>query len=312
MILSAGTFHSPQLLMLSGIGPSHMLKKFNIPLVKNLPVGEVMFDHPGFPGIILKTNITNPFNKISNFLIEGVRWLIKGEGLVSTPNGAEVLAFLKFENSTTPVEEQPDIEIISVGLGPQADFGYGVRAEGLKDEIYEKWLKPLENYENFTILLAISLLHPKSTGKLELRSSNPLDSPKLFANFFKEPEDLETILKGIKFITKLIETPPLKSIDAKFHKIPIPPCEKFKFGSENYWKCAVRIFSLSFHHQVGTCRMGRDEKTSVVDSKLRVFGVRGLRVVDTSIIPAATSGHTNALSFMIGERAVEFIEEGGN
>ncbi|KAG5667861.1 hypothetical protein PVAND_015830 [Polypedilum vanderplanki] len=313
VILAAGTFHSPQILILSGIGASEDLKRLKISQVVDLQVGKFLYDHPSFPGIIILTNLTSPFSNFFNpqtFLPVALDF-INGKGLMTIANGIEALAFIKSQNSTTLVDSQPDIEIFSVGAGPQSDFGLAVKyGERLKDEIYDDWIKPLEYHPNHTSLMPVSLLHTKSVGFLEITSKNIFDNPKLTSNFLKEPEDMKMFIEGIRFVEKLIETPPYKAVDAKLYKKPITGCEMHEFGSESYWECAVRTFTVSLHHQLGTCKMGSEnDKNSVVNSRLKVIGMKKLRIVDTSVVPAAASAHTNALSCMIGERATEFIRE---
>lgn len=169
--------------------------------------------------------------------------------------------------------------------------------------------KPLEGTKNYTFLIVLSLLHPKSVGYLELKDKNPLNSPRFYANFFKEPEDVETVLEGIRYALNMTQTKPFQKIGAKLHDIPIPSCAHHGFGTDDYWRCAIRTTCVSLHHQVATCKMGpSSDKTAIVSPELKVYGVKRLRVVDTSIIPEHTTSHTNAASFMIGERAADMIK----
>jgi len=311
IILSAGTFHSPQILVHSGIGSSEDLKTLKIPKIVDLPVGKEMYDHLVFGGLIVTTDTPNEY--ANPFQFDVLRKLaedwLHGRGLLTTPNGVEALGFIRL-SELTPVESQPDIEIIMLGTNPVIDQGYGMKyGERVGNLLYDQWLKYFETYQNYTMTLGIVLLHPKSIGYLEIRSSNPFSRPNLYSNFLKEPEDVETILSAVRFTQKLIQTPPFQKINAKIYDKPMAMCESFEFDSDDYWRCAIRTFCLSLHHQVGTCKMGgKNDKTAVVDSRLKVIGVKNLRVIDTSVIPSATSAHTNALSFMIGERGADFIK----
>lgn len=313
VILSAGSFHSPQLLMLSGIGPKADLERIGVPLLQDLPVGKEMYDHISFPGLLFLTNLTNPrapFFAIQNVLSMAADYL-KGEGFLTIANGVEVLGFIKTPTSNTPSPKLPDVELILLSLVPHIDGGYAVeRGENLQRSLYEAVFKPLENEKTYSFIVVLSLLHPKSVGYLELKNRNPFNSPRFFSNFFKEPEDVETVLESVKYTLQLIETEPFKKIGARVHDIPIPRCAHHGFGTDAYWRCAIRSFCVSLHHQVGTCKMGpSNDPTAIVSPELKVYGVKKLRVVDTSIIPKSTTSHTNAASFMIGERAADFIKK---
>lgn len=153
------------------------------------------------------------------------------------------------------------------------------------------------------------LFHPKSVGYLELKSSNPFHWPKLYHNFLKNPDDIETILEGIKFSLKLAATPAFQSVGARLNSVPLPDCAHIHFGSDDYWRCSIRTLSSTLHHQTSTCKMGpATDPTSVVSPELKVHGIKNLRVVDTSIIPEAPTCHTNAMSFMIGEKCADMIK----
>lgn len=313
VILSAGSFHSPQLLMLSGVGPKADLQKIGVPLLQDLPVGKEMYDHISFPGMLFTTNLTNLRNDLlapqnmMGFLMDYMR----GEGFMTVPNGVEVLSFIKTQTTNSPSPKLADIELILLALLPQTDRGYAVtESEKLQPSIYDAVFKQLEGGSTYTFLIVSELFHPRSVGYLELRDKNPFSSPKFYPNFFKEPEDVETILEAVKYILKLIETKPFKKIGTKLHNVSLPNCKQHKMGSDDYWRCAIRTFCVSLHHQVGTCKMGpSDDPTAIVSPELKVYGIKRLRVVDTSIIPTSTTSHTNAASSMIGERASDMIKK---
>lgn len=313
VILSAGTFHSPQLLMLSGVGPRHDLKRVGIPLIQDLPVGKEMYDHISFPGLLFITNLTNPLADL--FALKNVIPMVseyaRGEGFMSIANGVEALGFIKTPTSNVPHPRLPDVELILISLVPQVDGGYAIReSERLQPSIYDAVFKPFETLKTYSFLVVLSLFHPKSVGYLELKDRNPLNSPRFFANFFKEPDDVETVLEAVKYTLSLMETEPFKKIGARVNDNPIPSCAYLGFGTDNYWRCAIRTFCVSLHHQTATCKMGPPwNPTAIVNPQLKVYGVGRLRVVDTSVIPSSTTSHTNAASFMIGERASDFIKK---
>lgn len=306
VILSAGTFHSPQLLMLSGVGQRNELKRIKVNMIKHLPVGEIMYDHVSFPGLVFTTNLTfsfgNPFQVLREY--------IRGEGLLTTPLAVEALGYIKTNRSNRNDPNTPDVEIILVSSGPQVDGGiYYILGERVSQSLYNSVYGPLEGTQKMIFSLVIMLFHPKSVGKFEIRDGNPFSNPKLYTNYYRHSDDVETILDAIKYTLSLIETEPFKKINTKLHSIPFPNCAKFIFGSDDYWRCAIKTLPISLHHQVGTCRMGPTSDTmAIVSPELKVHGINKLRVADISVIPESTTSHTNAVSFMIGEKAAEMIK----
>ena len=314
VILSAGSFHSPQLLMLSGIGLKSDLDRIGVPLIQDLPVGKEMYDHISFIGLLIKTNLTNP----KNLRFTPANWIpmladyLNGKGFLTIANGVEALSFIRTPTSNTHTPKLPDVELILLSLTPQVDGGYAViEGERVNPSNYDAVYKPAEFDPNYNFLIVLSLLHPKSVGYLELKDKNPFNSPRFFPNFFKEPEDVESVLEAVKYTIKMVEdTKPFQTIGAKINEHQIPSCAHHGFRTDDYWRCAIRSLCVSLHHQVGTCKMGpSSDPTAIVSPELKVYGVKRLRVVDTSIIPETTTSHTNAVSFMIGERAADMIKE---
>ncbi|CAG2064916.1 unnamed protein product, partial [Timema podura] len=161
------------------------------------------------------------------------------------------------------------------------------------------------------ILLPLpTLLNPKSRGKVQLKSSDPFESPKIFAGFYTDPEDLETMIRAIRFYQKLANTKVMKMLGTRLEHLDLPDCRKFSFDTREYWICALRHLSSTIYHPVGTCKMGpSSDPDAVVSPRLKVHGVKRLRVADASIMPDIVSGNINAATIMIGERAADFIKE---
>ncbi|XP_045465783.1 glucose dehydrogenase [FAD, quinone]-like [Harmonia axyridis] len=314
VILSAGAFNSPQLLLLSGIGPTKHLQDIGIQPIVDLPVGQNMYDHLSYIGLAFKINQTIQPSVLTVQPAAILDYLFNGKGFLTSLGGTEALAYIKTSMSKEP-RNYPDVELIFSGIGSlQSDYGVvSVPTLGIKREIYEKVYKPIENTPCWSILPM--LLHPKSKGYLKLRSKNPFDSPLLYPNFFTDPEDqdLKTMIAAIRFIIDLSKTPAFQKFGTELHDIPLPGCEQHPFNSDSYWECCLRLIAVTLHHQIGTCKMGRrEDPEAVVDNRCRVHGVKRLRVVDTSVIPVTLSAHTSAPAMMMGERVSDMIKEDHN
>lgn len=176
-----------------------------------------------------------------------------------------------------------------------SDQGSGLR-KGMRitQEVYDTVFKPLDrpDIDHYSVL--VMGFHPKSRGYLELKDKNPFHWPRIFPNYFDDPDDVETLLGGIKEAIRIANSPAMQKLGARIHDIPLPQCRHLPFGSD---------------HQVNSCRMGpASDPTAVVDSKLRVYGVKRLRVADCSIVPQPITAHTNAVSFMIGEKLADILK----
>lgn len=220
------------------------------------------------------------------------------------------LSFIKTKTGDNRGPQVPDVELIFVAGGYHSDQGTGIRRGiGITDKIYNTVFKQLEDTRIDTFSIMQMLFHPKSVGYMKLKDSNPFHWPKFYHNYFKNSEDVETLLEGIKHTLKLVKTPPFLKLGARLHSIPLPNCAHLNFASDEYWRCSIRTLSSSLHHQVSTVRMGiKTDKNAVVSPELKVHGIKKLRVVDTSIIPEAPTSHTAAMSYMIGEKSADMIK----
>lgn len=312
VILSSGTFQSPQLLMLSGIGMKRDLTRLGIPLIKELPVGKLMYDHVYHLSPTFITNTTGQSLNAARMLKPEVmaEYVGQGSGPMTIPGGVEALSFIKTKTQQDRGPSVPDIELIFTSGGFQSDEGTGIRkGMRLSESLYNTVFKQLEDTRIDTFSIGQMLFHPKSVGYLELKSSNPFHFPRFYPNFFKSPEDVESILAGVKFSLRLAQTQPFKRLGTRLHSVPLPSCAHLHFGSDNYWRCSIRTLSSTLHHQISTCKMGRaTDPTAVVSHELKVHGIEKLRIVDTSIIPEPITAHTNAAAFMIGEKAADMIK----
>lgn len=309
VILSAGAFNSPQLLMLSGIGPKKHLEDLGIKVLKDLPVGQKLYDHLTFVGLTFKINETivsrqSDLENPASF----VQLALHGNGPMTTLGGVEGLAYIRTNVSTHPSANYPDMELIFVSGHFNTDRGTIYRKIfRLTDNLYETIWKPLENSNTFTMFPM--LVHPKSYGHLELKSKNPFHWPKFYGNYLQHPDDIRTFIQGIRIAQRIALSDAFKKYDVEQVTTPLPGCKHLTFDSDPYWECALRYLSSTLHHQVATCKMGpAHDPEAVVDNQLRVYGINNLRVVDTSIIPIPLTAHTNVPAFMVGEKAADLIK----
>ncbi|KAF5272038.1 hypothetical protein FQR65_LT05019 [Abscondita terminalis] len=311
VILSAGAFNSPQLLMLSGIGPANHLQELNITLLQNLPVGQKLYDHLSFLGLLFKVNQSIMLKQSQ---LEDPRaflnLILDGAGPLTNLGGVEALVYLK-TNVTRYSESYPDVELMFLAGGLHTDRGNLYKqVYGVSDKVYNAIWKNLE--DKYVVTVCPTLLHPKSYGYLRLKSSNPFHWPKLYGNYMTDPDglDTKTFIAAIRETQKIMKSRSMRKYGAEIVTTPVPGCERHDFDSDNYWECALRHVSTTIHHQVGTCKMGPfDDAEAVVDSKLRVRGIKYLRVADISIMPTTVSAHTNVPAIMIGEKASDLIKK---
>ncbi|KAB0791780.1 hypothetical protein PPYR_03580 [Photinus pyralis] len=310
VILSAGAFHSPQILMLSGVGPRDHLAHLHIPLVKDLPVGQKLYDHVTFLGLVF--TVTKPIVSFfeETFSLESFfNFFLFGQGPLTSIGGVEALAYFN-TNTTTHPPGLPDMELIFIGGGLHSDYSIFFKNQfRVSDRVYDALWLPLHDKYAFSILPMG--LHPKSHGYMRLRSRNPLDPPLFHGNFFTDPDghDIKTFIAAIREIQRITKTPAFQTYGARQVETPVPGCEAHTFDSDPYWECAVRHITATLHHQIHTCKMGpASDPEAVVDARLRVHGVRRLRVIDTSVIPTTMSAHVSAVGFMIGEKGADLIK----
>ena len=308
VILSAGAINSPQILLLSGIGPRWHLNEHKIPVVADLSVGENLQDHYGSGAMAF--TIDDPVSirkeQVQN-LPSFMRYVLFGKGPLTALAGVEGVAFFntKYANKS---DDYPDAELYLISGTPGSDGGKQIRkVHGLTDDTWQ-FFQPLANRHSFYIFPW--LLRPYSRGSVRLKSNNPFDKPLMYAGYFKDPRDLKTMVEAQKFALSIAQTDAFKRMGAKFwDEYLMPGCEQHDPWTDDYWACCTQHYTTTIYHYSGTCKMGKpDDPGSVVDHELKVYGVRGLRVIDTSIMPHVVSGNTNGPAVMIGERGSDLIK----
>jgi choline dehydrogenase-like flavoprotein len=277
VILSAGTFGSPKILMLSGIGPADALRAHGIAVTHELPgVGQNLQDHLGYtighastrpdlPGL-------GPAGPLRLARAGLARWR-NGEGLFTSPM-AESGAFLKSD----PALRRPDLQLHFV-IGGVDDHP---RKQPVRD--------------GFSCHVCV--LRPHSRGSVGLESAHPAQPPRIDPGYLSDPRDLPVLMAGARLTDRLLVSAPL----APWRARRLHPTD----DSDSALEADIRARADTIHHPVGTCRMGQDP-LAVTDPALRVHGIEGLRVVDASVMPSLISGNTIAPTIMIAERAADLI-----
>jgi choline dehydrogenase len=287
VILCAGAFESPKLLMLSGVGEKAQLGRYGIELVKDLPgVGKNLQDHLFYPvSSLCKKPISNnhylPLHQQAAALIQYL--LFKNGPLSIGP--LEAVAFLKSAAGLNRPDVQFQFTPTNAG------------AEGRTANMYDMSTFPRQ--DGYTILP--TQVRPKSRGYVALASANGNDAPVIQPNYLAEEEDRLVMIKAGKKALEVLETSAFESLRITTH---LPT----KRNSDDEWLRHIEQTAECVYHPVGTCKMGKDEM-AVVDSQLRVHGIEKLRVVDASVMPTITSGNTNAPVIMIAEKAADMIKE---
>ena len=284
VIVSGGVYGSPQLLLLSGIGPGEHLHEMGIAVKHDLaPVGANLHDH--FNSYVAwRSTKTGTFNELNRSprrkLAAGARYLIGRDGPMTA-----IAAHAGILTKTDPRFDRPDMQFNSYLWSIESRDRTGMHPH---------------NYPGFS--MSPVHLRPEGRGRVSLASRDPLAAPKIQFKFMETANDVEAMLRGVQLARKLAQQPALKPYIAE-EVVPGPAVSTDEQIIED-----IRNRGVSNLHPVGTCRMGTG-RDAVVDPRLRVHGIRALRVADASIMPLVVGGNTNAPSIMIGEKCAAMVLE---
>lgn len=304
IILSAGAIETPKILMLSGVGPREHLEQHKIKVKADRRVGENLQDHVYVPLTPLVHNDTsaslvNPLN-----LMAWWDYFVHGAGQYSS-NGVDGMAFKSSKNCEP---DWPDIQLHFLSYSVASDHGICVRhLMGLEEKAWKEIFEPLSHLDTASILA--TLVRPRSRGWIRLRSADPSHQPIIDPQYYSNPHDIQVMLEALQFAQETLNTTAMKK-HLRLHNAQHPYCHHFLVDSESYLECLIQHMSATLHHPVGSCKMGPStDLDAVVDPQLRVYGIKGLRVADASVMPVIPNGNINAPVIMIGEKAAHMILE---
>lgn len=285
VILSAGALNSPHLLYLSGLGPANELQPHGISVLQDMPhVGRHLQDHIGvdFTLAVNRPSLNQKLRPVLGKFLVGLEYLFFKSGpLAMSLNQAG--GFVKSD----PSLEIPDLQLYFSPLS------YSTAPQGKR---------PLMSPDPYpAVRLGFNPTKPTSEGWISLKSSDPFESPKFVGNYLSTEEDKKVMISGMHLMRKFLKTKAMRDIVEE----ELSPGSDF--NDDKSFMDFARSEGGTVFHQCGTCRMGKDISSSVVDESLKVHGIDGLRVADASIFPRITTGNTNAPSIMVGEKAADIL-----
>ncbi|KAK7868162.1 hypothetical protein R5R35_003036 [Gryllus longicercus] len=309
VVVSGGTTNSPQILMLSGIGPRGHLDKIGVsPVIADLPVGENLHDHVTFLGLVYSLDPQSTTDDLD----ATYQYLRKRTGPLASIDPTHVTMFFHTKAKLGEDDEHEcvnaQVNLIHLRKNNTVDFDVFTKSVGLDDLVLEQY-REIWQERDVLIFMPILLL-PRSRGNIKLRSTNPEEHVKITSGLNYDPEDLETHSDIIEATAPLGEAAALRALGARLEKVVPPGCEDLAFATRAFWRCALQQLAVPVFHPAGTCKMApAHDPGSVVDARLRVRGVHGLRVADASVMPVVPTGNTNAPAIMVGEKAAHMIKE---
>lgn len=315
VILSAGVVNSPQILLLSGIGPRAHLRAMGIPLRADLPVGSTLYDHVT---ALSDVTVRDP----ADVTLSGAQYASLNAhalaGFITNGTGPLVRLALTETYTATGLNGNRDWPdgllwfIFAQILSSKLDEYLNVFA-GEQRDAWRQYYRPFTD-SNQHLFFGASLVRPHSSGSVRLASPNPLDAPLIDYNFLEDGQDLAALTEVLRTLMRILESPVMAPYLA-YSTLPIPGCSFCADGRPlssctSYLVCAARSFTIAMFHPTSSCPMGNSSSPrAVVDERLRVKGVWRLRVMDASVMPMVVNTNTNAAVMMIAERGVHLLRE---
>ncbi|XP_074593151.1 L-sorbose 1-dehydrogenase-like [Brevipalpus obovatus] len=308
IIISAGVFNSPRILMLSGIGPKQELKKHGIPILVESPgVGQNLQDHPAtLLHYTSRPNTSAVYTRGDSYVEAAEEYKASGTGSFATP-GTDIGGWFR---SSKALDQRGDVNIVLFNDWPGSflsNFLYGY-LYGYSDKLVEEYLVPQALKDGF--LIQVSNYRARSKGVVRLRSRNIHDPPIIEPRYFSTGDDIDPMIEGCQLVAKIMRSKAVRQgLNAQPFPNTLPGCERYPLDSNDFFRCVIQTITVSSYHPSCTCKMGSlSDLTAVVDPQLRVKGVKGLRVIDASIFPEVPSGNLNSQVLAMAERASDLIK----
>lgn len=296
VILTAGAINNVKLLHMSGIGPKADLKKRNMSVIIDLPVGYNYQDQVATGGLAFAINDVEAVSE-SDVISHFKTWFQGRTGPLASRGINQISAFIQLYEGLNA----PDVELVLEGNFVRSDK---FMLTNMSVIVAEEQSLPLPYYNLVNVYPV--LLRPKSKGKVMLHKKNPkYGRPVIQANLLKDTDDLKAIVDSIDIAFQLLETKEMKNADIKMAPIDMFPCDRL--SNRDQWNCMTRHYTKAMSNPIGTCRMGENSTDSVVNFELRVHSLEGLRIADASVMPTHVRGGIFAPTMMIAEKAARMI-----
>lgn len=304
VLLCAGAVGSAQILLASGIGPKKHLDEMEVPVVKDLKVGENFLISPVFTGFVIsydKPIVSNQTDEEIAF-----KYLARNAGPLAAPKG---MSFGGFLNTGLSGSSFADVEVHQFYI-PKNDPAKLCQLRsrfGFSDTLLSVYAKL--NFKRAISIYTIALINPTSISKILLRSTNPLDNPIILGNLLSDNRDVKSFIQAIKQLTNIEKSDGMVLVNAKLEGIDLDGCAKFDQKTDEHWKCLLKYMLSTTSSTAGSCRMGLEtDPNAVTNSELNVIGVSNLRAIGRSVLPIITSAYGHTPCIMIAERAYDIIK----
>lgn len=309
VILSAGSVNTPQVLLLSGVGPREELKAAGVPVQVDSPgVGKNLQDHQ-LVFLVFGINQYDPHIETTMERNDALyAYATRNVGPFTGISPLQELSAM-FNTVNTTDYAYPDVQCHFFHFQAQTlALPIFLNTIGMKEPMKSAIIASNENQE-LAMPLTI-LLNPVSRGEVRLNSNNPYDHPYIYSGYFEQQADLDTMRRALKKVKTLLDTPTFQAMNGTMVRFPVPDCDDLGYWSDPWIDCYSRQFCITLYHPAGTAKMGPDtDEMAVVNSELLLRGVDNLRVIDASIMPKIVSGNTNAPTIMVAEMGADFVKD---
>ena len=314
VILSAGSLNSPQILMLSGVGPRDHLNSLGIPVLADLPVGSTLYDHPKIPLDFTVNNASDITLTGDVFGAMNVQNLYQFYLYATGPLSRKAYTYTYFGTGVNGDQEWPDA--ISYQLISQVYPDMDVQVSGYDQSRADQWRTYFNQWADASnhIYLSMLLFRTLSSGSVRLASRNPYDAPLIDPAVFSVRQDLDATVRAMSILFQQTETPIGRQLYS-YSRLPVPGCTFCTDGRPisaclSYLTCVAQQVTLVDYHEVGSNRMGNaSSPDAVVDERLRVRGIGSLRIIDASVMPAIPTTPMNTPTMMVAEKGVHMLQQ---